>query len=240
MSPEPPRPVVGVLLAAGAGRRLGRGPKALLRLDHGQGGEPLVVRAATALRRGGCDEVVVVVGASGRIVRDALEAAGTGTPEPGRCRVVANPDWESGLGSSFRAGIDAAGRLLSAPGGGGDGSIMLALVDQPGLGEAVVARLLDAAAQEVTGRRVTAAGYPDARGRLVRGHPLVFPLALARQAAALAEGDAAGRLWLRAHPEAVDVVDVGDLATGRDLDTPADLLWWTRREAVEGSRGVRT
>ncbi|NUL48937.1 NTP transferase domain-containing protein [Cellulosimicrobium funkei] len=232
--------MVGALLAAGAGRRLGRGPKALLSLDHGRDGEPLVVRAARALVRGGCDEVVVVVGASGRLVRDALEAAWVGTPEPGRHRVVVNPDWESGLGSSFRAGIDAADRLLSAPGDVGDGSVLLALVDQPGIGEAAIARLLDAAAQETTGRRVTAAGYPDPRGRLVRGHPLVFPLALARQAAALAAGDAAGRVWLREHPEAVDVVDMGPFATGRDLDTPVDLQWWTRRDAAEGSRVVRT
>lgn len=269
MSLSPGRPVVGVLLAAGAGRRLGRGPKALLSLENPlslenqQGGRPLVATSATALLRGGCDEVVVVVGASGERVREALDRALAGTPEQGRCRVVVNPHWETGMGSSFRAGIAAADRILSAPESPAapaapealtapgapaapDGVVVLALVDQPDIGAAVVAHLLRAAAGpgtaagQTAGRRVTAAGFPDGQGRLVRGHPLVFPLHLAREAAAVAAGDAAGRVWLRAHPEAVEVLDVSHLATGRDLDTPADLHRWTRLETAEGSRGVRT
>lgn len=247
MSPAPDQPVVGVLLAAGAGRRLGRGPKALLTV----GGEPLVARAAMALLRGGCDEVVVVAGASGELVREVLDRALAGTPDQGRCRVAVNPDWESGMGSSFRTGIEAADRLMSGPagqarglGGSGEGRIVLALVDQPDIGDAVIAHLLWAAAAEVTGQRVTAAGFPDAQGRPARGHPLVFPLALAREAAALAEGDAAGRVWLRAHADLVDVVDLGHLATGRDLDTPSGLRWWNRRSTQQivggGHRIVRT
>ncbi|XKH55803.1 NTP transferase domain-containing protein [Citricoccus nitrophenolicus] len=229
-------PVVGVLLAAGAGRRLGRGPKALLSVD----GTPQVVRMARALLRGGCDAVVVIVGASDEEVRRVLDGALAGTSE-GRCvRTVVNPDWESGMGSSFRLGIEAADRLL-APSGPSAGSIAVALVDQPDVGEDVVRRLLaaatatststtaaTAAAAEATtaqaiGPRVIAAGYPDAQGRLVRSHPLVFPRAWALEAAALATGDAAGRIWLRSHPDVVDVVDVGHLATGRDVDTPQDL-----------------
>jgi nicotine blue oxidoreductase len=210
--------VVGVLLAAGAGRRLGRGPKALLSLD----GTSQVVRMTRALLRGGCDAVVVVVGAAGEEVRLLLERSLAGTAEGRRVRIVVNPDWESGMGSSFRTGIDAADRLL-APSGPSAGSIVVALVDQPDVDEAVVRCLLDSATSTPVGPRVIAAGYPEARGRLVRGHPLVFPRTWAREAATLAAGDAAGRVWLRKHPEAVDVVDVGHLATGRDVDTPQDL-----------------
>ncbi|VXB12391.1 NTP transferase domain-containing protein [Citricoccus sp. K5] len=215
-------PVVGVLLAAGAGRRLGRGPKALLCVD----GTPQVVRMARALLRGGCDAVVVVLGASDEEVRTVLDGALTGTPEGQRVRTVVNADWESGMGSSFRLGIEAADRLLASS-GPSCGLIAVALVDQPDVGEAVVRRLLAAATASTTARdlgpRVTAAGYSDAQGRLVRSHPLVFPRHWAREAAALAAGDAAGRVWLRGHPEVVDVVDVGQLATGRDVDIPQDL-----------------
>ena len=48
-----------VLLAAGEGRRLGRGPKALLPL----GGEPLVAVLTRRLLEGGCRDVLVVTGA---------------------------------------------------------------------------------------------------------------------------------------------------------------------------------
>ena len=80
---------LGLVLAAGAGRRLG-GPKAPLVVD----GERLVDRAVRVLREGGCDPVLVVLGAW---VGDV----------PG-AEVVVNADWASGLGSSLRAGLRAA------------------------------------------------------------------------------------------------------------------------------------
>lgn len=200
--------LVGVLLAAGAGKRLGLGPKALLSLGSASGSRPQVVRMVEALWGGGCDEVVVVAGAEAGEVQRALG--------PGRHRVVVNEDWETGLAASFRAGIAAADELINGRAGG---LVMVALVDQPDIDEHVVSHLRTNASN----RRVTAAGFPDAQGKLVRGHPIIFPAEMARAAAALAEGDAGGRAWLRAHPELIDVVDAGQLATGCDVDTPADL-----------------
>ena len=52
--------VAGLLLAAGAVRRMGM-PKALVRDDAG---EPWVVRGVRTLRAGGCDAVTVVLGAA--------------------------------------------------------------------------------------------------------------------------------------------------------------------------------
>lgn len=195
---------VGVLLAAGAGSRLGLGPKALLRRP---GGQPLVRALARALLAGGCDEVLVVAGAGAQEVSRAVTSVG--------CHVIVNDDWAAGMSSSFRAGIDKAVEL-------GADSVIIALVDQPGLNERVVAHLL---ARTVPGR-VTAAGYRDADGQLLRGHPLIFPAPLARDAAAGASGDAGARAWLRAHPELLDVHDVGHLASGRDIDTRADFDAW--------------
>jgi CTP:molybdopterin cytidylyltransferase MocA len=60
----------GLLLAAGAGRRMG-GPKALLRERSGQA---FVTRAARALRAGGCEGVTVVVGAAADEVTALLAA----------------------------------------------------------------------------------------------------------------------------------------------------------------------
>ena len=53
-----PRPsTAGLVLAAGLGTRLGRGPKAFVRLD----GEPLLLRAVERLRRCGVTTVVAVL-----------------------------------------------------------------------------------------------------------------------------------------------------------------------------------
>lgn len=59
----------GLLLAAGAGRRMG-GPKALVEID----GVPMVRRALAVLRDGGCAPLLVVVGAAADEVRQVLPA----------------------------------------------------------------------------------------------------------------------------------------------------------------------
>src|SRR2546423_15701191 len=89
-------PTSGVLLAGGAGTRLGLGPKALLPFR----GRTLVEVLAKALLDGGCHEVVVVLGAGAEEVRR--------TTDLDRYLVVDNPEWASGMASSFRTGVAAA------------------------------------------------------------------------------------------------------------------------------------
>src|SRR5699024_1193084 len=103
----------GLVLAAGAGRRLGRGPKALLRV----GGLTLVESIVNALLAGGCADVAVVTGAGAAEVAAVL---------PRRPDVVAarNPDWDTGMGSSVRHGLRAIG-----PGR----DVLLTPVDRPGI-----------------------------------------------------------------------------------------------------------
>ena len=197
-----------VLLAAGAGTRLGRGPKALLPFR----GRPLIEHQVRVLRDGGCGTVLAVLGAGSG---DILAAARLQDARP-----VLNPDWQRGMGTSYRCGVTAALAL-------GPGAVLVALVDQPGLTAAVIARLLAA------GRpgRITAAGYRDpGSDRLRRGHPVLFDAAPA--AASLIgdaaddvhAGDAGARQFLAAHPDLVNIIDCSDLADGRDVDTAADLV----------------
>src|SRR3954465_3833979 len=84
--------VAGLGLAAGAGRRMG-GPKALVR---GPDGEAWVARATRALAEGGCDPVLVVLGAAAEQARALL---------PAGSRVLVAPDWAQGMGASLRAGL---------------------------------------------------------------------------------------------------------------------------------------
>lgn len=196
---------VAVLLAAGAGTRLGRGPKALL--PHA--GRPLVDHVAGVLAEGGCDEVVVVLGA------DASRVAATA--DLGAARVVVNDEWATGMASSLRAGVAAA---LAPPDGDPPARVVVAHVDQPGVAPADVARLLAAHRPG----RVTASRWADApseAGRPRWAHPLVLDAALTGPAAASATGDAGARAFLRENADLVDVVThPGD---GRDVDTESDL-----------------
>lgn len=108
---------LGVVLAAGAGRRFG-GPKILAHQGR------WLDRAVTALRDGGCDRVAVCMGAA---IVDA----------PPGVLVVEVPDWESGMSASVRAALDLAIELDAE-------SAVLHLIDLPDVGAPVVARVLDA------------------------------------------------------------------------------------------------
>jgi molybdenum cofactor cytidylyltransferase len=104
---------VGVLLAAGAGRRYGK-PKVLV--------DGWLNAAVQALQGGGCGGVVLVLGAA-----DV-------TAPPGVIPVVA-PDWNDGLSASVRAGLAEADRMRAE-------YAVLHVVDTPDVGPPVVARVL--------------------------------------------------------------------------------------------------
>ncbi len=187
-----------VLLAAGAGTRLGRGPKALLPFR----GRTLVEVLADVLLDGGCREAVVILGAGAEWVRKV--------PGLQPHSLVENPDWQTGMGSSFKLGLTTA-----RP----QDHVLVALVDQPGLTPETVGLLLKAH----TPGRVTAAAYRNdsyseglgsggtgaegGPGNVRRGHPLLLDATLRAKAAASATGDAGARFFLQAHPELIDLVD---------------------------------
>lgn len=197
-SGRPPRPgeVAGLLLAAGGGRRLGGRPKALLEFR----GRPLVEHAARVLREGGCGPVHLVLGAAAPEVRARADLSG--------CTVHTNPDWASGMGSSLRTG-------LAALAGSGAGAVLVALVDQPGIGPEAVARV--AAAYDGPGA-LAAAAY---EGR--RGHPALFGADRWTEIAATAGGDRGARDYLRHHGTELTLVECADIAAAYDIDTPEDL-----------------
>ncbi|MEE1762764.1 MULTISPECIES: nucleotidyltransferase family protein [unclassified Streptomyces] len=195
--PTPESEVVGLLLAAGGGRRLGGRPKALL--THR--GRPLVEHAVGVLRAGGCARIHVVLGAESATVRARAELAG--------CVLVDNPDWAEGMGSSLRAGLESLT-------GTGAGAALVSLVDQPGIGPRAVARVL--AAHGSSGSLVAAA-YDG-----VRGHPVLFGADHWPGIAATATGDRGARAYLKAHGDTLTLVECGDVARPYDIDTEADLV----------------
>lgn len=195
-SPTASPVVAGLLLAAGGGRRLGGRPKALL--EH-RGGL-LADHAVRTLREGGCGPLHVVLGASADEVRARAELPG--------CTVTVNPGWAEGMGSSLRAG-------LSALAGSGADAVLVLLVDQPGIGPEAVARVRSAYRSR-TG--LAAASYAGERG-----HPVLFGADLWADIAAGAVGDQGARAYLRAHRDAITLVECSDVAQAYDIDTAEDL-----------------
>ena len=198
-------PIVGLVLAAGAGTRFGA-PKGLAR---DAAGTPWLVRAVQALSRGGCDRVLVAVGARGDEVAGLV---------PAGAEVVHVADWAAGLSATLRAGLVAANGAavggVTAPGamaGGGAGVVVLP-GDVPDAPAAAVRRVIDAAGTDVAGALVQAsyAGAP--------GHPVLLGGRHLDEIAQQVAGDDGARAYLRAH--AVTRVDCGDLWSGADIDTP--------------------
>ncbi|MGB0101652.1 MAG: nucleotidyltransferase family protein [Nocardioides sp.] len=181
----------GLLLAAGAGSRMGM-PKALVRAADG---EPWLVRSVRALADGGCDQVTVVLGAGAAEARPLL--AGTGV------EVVVADDWADGMSASLRTGLDAA-RPTDAV------AALVSLVDLPDVDALVVRRLLAAAPEPGTLRRAT---YD---GRV--GHPVVIGRDHWAGVVNESAGDRGARGYLASHE--VETVECGDLATGHDVDGP--------------------
>jgi len=199
---------VGVLLAAGAGRRMG-GPKALLRDRSGQA---WVVRAARALLDGGCRGLVVVVGAAADEVTSVLHQA---FPENPQLLVVVAPQWSEGMGASLRRGLDALAddrRAATAD------AVLVALVDTPEVDAAVVRRLLAHATPSVLARAAYHSGP---------GHPVLIGRDHWDGARAAATGDRGARDYLA--PREVILVDCSDLGTGVDLDRPQDVARFSGR-----------
>ena len=182
--------VRGLLLAAGAGTRMGM-PKALVRDDTG---EPWLTRSVAVLRAGGCASVTVVLGAS------ADDAAALLADDP-ELEIVRCADWASGMGASLAAGLTALGASDAGT------AALVHLVDLPDVTAAVVARVLG------TDADLARASY-DGRP----GHPVLLGRAHWAPVVDAAAGDRGARDYLAAHREEVVLVECGDLATGVDVD----------------------
>ena len=181
--------VEGLLLAAGAGSRMGR-PKALMRDDDGTS---WLRRSVAALQDGGCSNVVVVLGAMADDARLLLDGL--------RVSVAVAEEWEQGIAASLRSGLSSLDTQADAA--------MVSLVDLPDVDAAVVRRvLLHATGPEVLAR-ATYSGRP--------GHPVL--LGRDHWAGVIGEvtGDEGAKGYLAGRRPTL--IECGDLADGHDVDS---------------------
>ena len=186
--------VSAILLAAGAGSRFGGG-----KLLAQYRGRPLIEGVLVNLADAPVDEMVVVVGADARRLREVCEPHGV--------RVVENPGWAEGISTSVRAGLGALEPGVRAA--------VVLLADQPLVGAGAVGRLVEAFER---GAKIAVATYGGRPRNPVLFSREVWPLLEAELS-----GDEGARPFLRHHPELVTQVPCDGVGDPADVDTAEDL-----------------
>ena len=187
--------IAALVLAAGGSSRLGA-PKQLLQWGH----TTLLGHVLDTLRELPFDELFVVIGANADLILDQVDLTGT--------IVIENPEWEEGMASSLRVGLDAVLRLSRAD------AVGIFLGDQPDISEEVVIGLIEA--RRSTKRQAIVPKY-----RYVWGNPVVVERSLWPRLMSL-EGDEGAKRLLQAHPDWVHEVWF-EQRPPRDIDTRADF-----------------
>ncbi len=192
-----------VLLAAGESSRMGR-LKALLPWR----GQSLLQHQVSALRGGGADRVVVVLGHRASELSPLLEGVDGAT-------WTLNPDYLQGKTTSIKSG-------LSALDSDAVDEILLLNVDQP-RSAADVARVLDV--HRASGCAIT---VPEYRGK--GGHPIALSASLLMELLAIDEETQGIKAVVRRHPDSVHRFPLDSPEILLDLNTPEQY-----RAAVEAA-----
>jgi molybdenum cofactor cytidylyltransferase len=201
-----------IVLAAGPSSRLGR-PKQLLQWH----GRPLLETVVSSAASWPVERVVVVLGAFADEILDSIDF--------GNATVAINEEWEEGMASSLRVGLDVVGR------DSGLDMAFVALGDQPWIPQDVPEGLLDRA--DESDRLAIVPVY-----RYLRSNPVLFRRSLWERLMAIS-GDMGAKQLLKAHPDWVEEVRF-DHPPPRDIDTEddvADLLTPPRRPASGDAPG---
>jgi len=191
------RRVAALVLAAGRSTRMGGPNKLIAEISR----RPLVRIAAEEALASRAKPVIVVTGHQ----RDQVEAALEALP----VRLVHNPDFAQGLGTSLKAGIAA----VPADADG----VVVCLGDMPQVDAGLIDRLIAAFDPE----RAALVVVPTFEGK--RGNPVLWSRRFFPDLMTL-EGDVGARHLIGRYPEAVVEVPVDGKATLVDIDTPEALI----------------
>ena len=187
--------VGAVILAAGSSSRMGS-PKQTLQFK----GISLLRRAALAALGAGCSPVVAVIGAHAELCRRELDQLDV--------REAFNPDWQTGMASSIRAGIEDLVSMepdITAA--------VLLLCDQPHVTSDVISSLI--VAHQATRRPVIASAYDRSFGV-----PALFRRLLFAELMQL-EGMSGAKEIIKRHASEAHLLQFPEGEV--DVDTPHDF-----------------
>jgi CTP:molybdopterin cytidylyltransferase MocA len=187
--------IAALVLAGGASKRLGR-PKQI----EPWGDVTLLGHVLAEVAKGPFDHRFVVIGAEADRILEEVDFTDW--------VVVENLEWEAGLASSLRVGLDAVLRLTRA-----DAAVIF-LGDQPEVDQGVIKALLEKRTRSK--RQVIVPKY-----RYEWGNPVVVERPLWARLMSL-EGDEGAQALLKAHPEWVEEVWF-EARSPRDVDTIDDI-----------------
>ena len=193
-SPPAEAKVAGIILAAGASRRMGSVNKLLASIA----GKPLVRHAVESFVATSLSPIIVVVGYESDKVAAALE----GLP----VQLVFNPDHATGQGSSVGVGVEALDNNVT--------DAMIGLGDMPLLPSALLDSLIHThIGREGHARNITIPAFEGQRGNPVLWGKTFFP-----ELMTLA-GDRGGRQLLNDHKAAQHLIACDHSSVLRDVDT---------------------
>ena len=200
-----------VIMAAGAGSRMGHRPKSLLLRD----GEPLLLRQVRLLSQAGASAVVVVLGHHQEALRAVLQPTQSRFPQ---LRWAVNPAPDDGPASSLCHGLAALPPSLQA--------IVVTLGDQPLLEADDFRAVLQAWHARASGIDLVVPSYQGQPG-----HPLVLGASV-RAAIEHGRGATGVREWRRAHAGEVQTLTLDHGRCTTDIDTPDDVARLAREQGV--------
>jgi nicotine blue oxidoreductase len=120
--------------------------------------------------------------------------------------VIVNENWQDGMASSLKIGLEHISKNTAAT------DVTISLVDLPGMTPDAIREVFQSSHDIVVG---TFAGKP--------GHPVKFAKKYWNEISESATGDMGARNFLKGRDD-VHFIPLDHLATGKDIDTPEDLL----------------
>ena len=191
-----------LLLAAGQGSRLGSFPKALLKKSD----QSLLKQFSLTVQMLNPVEFLIVTGFHAQVIEDHLEELQSELNIP--IRVVRNPHSEMGQASSIRRGLESLTSEYDV--------LLVALSDQPEIGNAEIRALLEAFQSKEVDQEIV---LPMVNGQ--RGNPVLFSKKVVETI--LRIPDMVCRPYMDAHPGQVRHLITDNTAYLVDVDTEQDI-----------------
>ncbi len=210
---DPSCAVTAILLAGGSSKRFGADNKLLAPYR----GKPLIYHTLDAMVAANISRLMIVLGHDAKELRirceHYLDTQPTNHSPP--VEFVVNADFESGMGSSLKAGISTLLSHTTDNESEHSHAALVCLADMPNISTNTYNRLI--AAMSDTAYAAFIPVYQGQRGNPVLLMPELFDLLLD------VSGDVGARHLLRANDDIVSEVSVDDAGIVADYDTPEQL-----------------